>query len=82
MEIYDGLVQQNHAAYAPLLANCLAVLAMRLAEGDEHAAAITLLERAIPMIEPFVLPNTTYQDWYDEMQAALHAFQTRATPSD
>ncbi len=82
VEMFDGLAQQNHAAYAPLLANSLRVLANRLAEGDEHAAAITLLERAIPMIEPFVLPNTTYQEWYDDMQAALHAFQTRATPSD
>lgn len=82
VEIREALAQQNHAAYAPLLANSLSVLANRLAEGDKHAAAITLLERAIPMIAPFVLPNTTYQEWYDDMQADLRAYQTRASPSD
>src|SRR5262249_16189399 len=76
VEIREAPAEEDFAVYAPDLARSLYVLWSQLtAKGDRTKETIVLLERAVEMIRPFVVPNTEYSDLYDGMKAALLALQ-------
>ena len=74
--ILEALAPQNPAAHNPNLARSLFIFA-RLT--NDHSV-IAILQRAISLISPYVLPNTEYEQWHESMQATLRTRIAEFTP--
>jgi predicted ATP-binding protein involved in virulence len=74
--IFEALAPQNPVVHNPSYATSLAIFASL----TNDPSAITTLQRAISLISPYILPNTEYEKWHDEMQAKLRARIAEFTP--